>query len=293
MSRIPTVIEHPSGNGVVVGVNRKRIAEQPYFLLTNQPNNSVTVLANQASPMQVMTISGEGPAQIVSFAHQKTDVMRVFLQIQDGQVQRGLMNGAIHIDAIMGTGRQPYMLPEALYIDELRSLLVSFTDISTNANAVRIEALCSKFLEQQVDPTLARIRRRMEARQYISTPYWYTLDQGPVTVGAGATVTLPITVGQDHHFQLFQMSAVSTGLFNIDIVDTQKGESIITAPQNQNYAIGSELIVGNANFPFRFHEPVLVQVGQRLIVTLTDRTGAPNTVHLCLGGRALALRMWR
>ena len=60
MPRIPTLIESPRGNGSIIGVNRGRLAEVPYFLLTNPPNNSVAVAASQASPMQVMTISGEG-----------------------------------------------------------------------------------------------------------------------------------------------------------------------------------------------------------------------------------------
>jgi len=293
MPKMPTLIESPRRDGSIVAVNRRRIAEQPYFLLTNVPNNSVPILANQSSTVQVMGVSGEGPAQIVSFGHEKTGTARVFLQIQDGRTQRGLMNGACHIDTIMGTGRQPYFLPEALYIDELRSLLVTFTDISAAANAVRFSALCTRFNTQQVDPTLERIRKRMEQRQYLSVPYWYTLDAGPVVVGAGLTVQQAITVGQDHHFQIMQMSAVSTGLFDINIVDSQRGESLISAPQDQNYAIGSELILGNANFPYKFHESRLVQTGQRLIVTLTDRSGAPNTVNLTLGGRAIAVRLWR
>jgi hypothetical protein len=137
----------------------------------------------------------------------------------------------------------------------------------------------------------------MDERQYLSVPYWYTLDRattlGGVTVAPGATVQETITIGRDHHFQIFQLSAVSTGVFDINIVDSQRGESLISAPQDVNYAIGSELILGNGNFPFRFHEPRLIQTGQRLVVTLTDRSGAPNLIHVTLGGRALATRMWR
>lgn len=293
MARMPTLIESPRRDGSIIAVNRRRTREQPYLLQTNPPDNAVTIQANQATPMQICAVSGEGPAQIVSFGHEKTGDCRVFLQIQDGQTQRGLMNGACHIDTVMGTGRQPYRLPEALYIDELRSLQTSFTDISGALNEVRISALATRYMSQQVDPTMDRIRKRLDEKQYISMPFWYTLDEGPVEVGAGATVQSTITVGQDHHFQIFQLSAVSTGLFNINIVDTQRGESLISAPQDVNYAIGSELIIGNGNFPYRFHEPRLVQTRQRLVVTLTDRTGAPNTIHLTLGGRALAVRLWR
>lgn len=293
MSRLPTLIEPPQRDGRVLAVNKRRLAEMPYFLLTNPPRNTVEIAANQGSPMNIMMVSGEGPAQLVSFGHEKTADMRVFLQIQDGQMMRGLMNGSVHIDTIMGTGRQPYRLPEALYLDELRSLQITFTDISGAPNTVRVAALCSRFLAQQVDPAMERIRNRLNNRQYLSTPYWYTLDEGPITLGIGATATPQITIGQESHFQLMQMSAVSTGLFDIDIVDTQRGESIISGPQDVHYPIGSDLILGNGNFPYRFHEPRLFQVGQRLVVTLTNRDAAPNTIHLTLGGRALAVRMWR
>lgn len=293
MGRIPSLIQAPDKSGRILGINKKVIAEMPYFLLTNEPNNTVNVPANQASIMNVMTVSGEGPASIVSLGHEKTGALRVLLQIQDGRTQYGLMNGAVHIDTIMGNGLQPYRFSEALYIDELRSVQIVFTDISGLANTVRVCALANRMLSQQVDTTLTRIRKRMSEQQYLSMPYWYTLDQGPITVAGGASVQQTITVGQDHHFQIFKFSAVSTGLFSIDIIDSQKGESIITGPQGVHYEIGSDILFGNANFPFVLHEPRLVQVGQRLLVNITDLSGAPNTIHLTLGGRALKVRMWR
>lgn len=293
MSRIVSLIEDPTMTGRILGINQKKVAEMPFFLLTNDPENAVVIPASQSVPMKVMTISGEGPASVVSLAHQKTGDMLIFMQIQDGQTQFGLMNQPVHIDTVVGSGLQPYRLPEALYLDELRSLQVTFTDISAVANEVRLLALANRMLSQQVDTTLNRIRKRMEARQYLSIPYWYTFDGGAQVIGAGATVQATITVGQDHHFQIFKMAVQSTGLFDIDIVDSQKGESIITAPNGVHYPIGSDLILGNGNFPFVFHEPRLVQVGQRLIVTMTDRSAAPNTVFLTLGGRAVKLRMWQ
>lgn len=300
MARIPTLIESPERDGRIVAVNRARLNEIPYWFLTNQPNNQVTVPANQASTMQIMTLSGEGPMRLISWGHQKTAAMRVFLRVQDGETPRGLMNGSCHIDTIFGNGQQPFFLPEALYLDELRSMQATFTDISGAPNAVRISMLGSKFLTQQVDPTTERIRKRLESRQYISMPYFYTLDEatpdqgGGFQIPAGATVQSTITVGQDHHFQIFTLSAVSTDpRFDIDILDISRGESIVQAPSDSHYPIQAELLLGTGNFPFRFHEPRLIQVGQKLLVTLTDRSGAPNTVNLTLGGRALALRMWR
>ena len=115
MPRIETLIQDPSGR--ILGVDPRVISRIPYALLTNQPNNFVAIPANSSSPFTSITVSGEGPCEIASFAHEKTGACRVSMQIQDGSTQRGLMNRAVHIDTIFGNGQQPYWLPETLYID--------------------------------------------------------------------------------------------------------------------------------------------------------------------------------
>jgi len=288
---IETVQSAPDGR--VLGVNPRRLLELPYFLLTNQPLNEVTMAANQSSSPVVMSANADGPIQIVSFAHQKTGAALTFLQIQDGQNLRGLMNGAVHIDTLFGSGQQPYRLPEALYLDASRALVTSFIDISGSSNAVRFAANAQRFTSCKVHKGIEAIQKRLAERKYISVPYWYTLDNGPVTLAASATSNQTITIAQDHHFQLYQLSAVSTGAFNIDIIDAIRGESMIDAPQGTSYGVSSNLIFGSANFPFKFHERRLFQAGQKILITLTDRTGAPNTVYLTFGGCALASRLWR
>jgi hypothetical protein len=307
MSRLQTLVNAPDGR--VLGVNLKRLAEIPYFLLTNSPANEIVVPANQSSPQAVLSVSGEGPAQILAFSRQvlrggvlQADAqLRVNLQIQDGQTQRGLMNGAVHVDTITGNqAGQAYRLAEALYLDELRSLIVSFTDFSAVANSIRLCSHAQKFLSQRVDSDLSVIRARLDRRQYLSMPYWYTLDAGPVTLAPGAAAQFPITVGQDHHFQIFKLSAVivdALGAFNqpwtVDIVDISKGESIINGPQSSNFQINGNLVFGSGNFPVNLHQPWLVQAGMQLVVSITNTHAQAQTFHLTLGGRALADRMWR
>lgn len=293
MGRIQTLIPNKQQPGAIIGVNPKRLQELPYYLLTNQPHNEVVVAGSLASPMRVMMISGEGPGQLVSFAHEKTQDMKVFLQIQDGSSMRGLMNGSVHIDTIAGTGAQPYYLPEALYIDEKRALLATFTNITTEEGSIRFVARTKRLLSPSADPGLVFVRQRMENRQYLSNTYWYTLDEGAVTLAQGETLNTTITVGQQHHFDIFKLSRVSTGRFNIDIVDTARGESIISGPLDVHYPIGDEILFGTGNFPFTLHEPRMVEVGQKLLVTLVNRHNDDNTIYLTLGGRAVKIQMWR
>lgn len=299
MSRIPTIIDRP--DGVVEGVNLKRLNELPYFLCTNIPNGAVVLVANQSSDPIVGSISGEGPIQIVGLCAQRTGACLIMMQIQDGQTIRGLMNKSCHVDTIFGqylngagvNCRRPYPLGEALYVDEQRQVIFIATDISNATNSFRPEMVAQRMLSRIIDPTVKQARAKMDKRQYLTLPYFYTFDTGQQVLTAGQTVTATITVGQDSHFDLMQISAISTGVFDFDIVNIATGESIISGPQATNFPLSSNLITGQGGFPFRFHEPRFIELGTKLQVTLVDRSGAGNTIFLTLGGRALSDRMWQ
>jgi hypothetical protein len=294
MSRIPTLIDNPDGS--IRTVNLKRLNEMPFHLLSNVPNNVMQVPAQGSSQPTIMSISGEGPAQIHSFASENFDPrLLILLQIQDGQSIRALMNRACHVNTIFGNfnpGNRPYPLPEALYVDEQRGIVITATDFSGAANTFRPSLLTARFLSRIADPSMEKVRSRMEQRQYLSLPGFLTLDNGKSVLAAGGTNMETITVGQDAHFEIFQITAFSDGVFDFNLVDLDTGESFVQAPLSQDFPISSNLITGNAGFPFRLHEPRFCELRSKIGVTLTDRSGAPNTVFFTLGGRSLADRMW-
>lgn len=295
MPKLRTMIDR--GDGEILGIDLRRLSEDSYFLLPNAPNNAIACLANQSAVFQPMTVSGDGPIEIVSFALQRTGVARVMIQLEDGRTITSMMNRSVHVDTIFGSYGgpllKPYPLPESLYLEENRSLSITFTDVSGAPNTIRPALLGTKYKHWQRDPSLERMRKRMDSKQYLIRPFFYTFTQGPVAVGAGATVTVPIEISNDHHFKLFQLSGVSTGAYNLDLVNAITGESIIFGPANEHYAVDSALIVGTGQFPFKFHEPILLEAGTRLNVVLTDTSAAPNVVDLTLGGVLLTLRMWK
>lgn len=310
MSRIPTIIDTP--DGTVKAVNVKRLNEMPYWLMPNPhsnaaslvptaPQNAIVVPANQASPFFVMSVSGQGPAAVYAMAAQRTAACLVFLQVQDGPQIRALMNAACHIDAIFGNygvGARPYYLPEALMLDENRAVLCSVTDISGATNTVQLNLETMRLLTREYDHTLSKIRNRMENRQYLTLPYFYTLDNGFSTLAAlvGATNLETITIGQDHHFEIFQITAVASqgpDSFKLNIVNADTGEPLIDAPLGTSQNLSSGLIVGNASFPVRFHEPRFVELRSKLVVTLENKVAAVNVIRLVLGGRALADKLWK
>ena len=85
---------------------------------------------------------------------------------------------------------------------------------------------------------------------------------------------------------------MSTGRFTLDIRDAIKGESLISAPGSTHYNLPADLILGDAHFPYEFSEPVLFQLKQKIIVDLTDISGATNNIFITFGGQKLADKLW-
>lgn len=299
MARIRTLIERPDGS--IAGVNADRANEMPFNLLTNPPRNAVAVAANSASDPVELTIGQGGPAELIAFAVERTGAAQVNFTIIDGEFEqwsRNLMNSGIHLDTIMGSGAQPYRLPESLVLGESRALTVTFTNLTAAPNNISMNCTSARYASVQKSKTMLSLRERLRRQQYLSLPYWYTTDQGPIVLaafpGAGSTQQVPITIDRDMHFSCHTITAVSTnGPFNLDIVDCLTGASIIRAHQQPNYPISSGLIVGNGNFAFRFTEPRLFLAKTKLLVTLVNRSViGPNTIFLTLGGTSQIIRPW-
>jgi hypothetical protein len=297
--RVKTLIEVPDGR--ILGIDRRRMYERPFALLTNPPANAVAITANQSSAQVSLSVAGAGPLEITGLAAKRTGAALVSLMVQDGRTQRIIMSGAVHIDTIFGNatlagsnGFLPYKLPETLFVDELRSLIAQFTDISGSDNTVYPALHGVRYTKLQNDPRLIRMRQRMAQREYMSLPFWYTFDsRSNVVLTALASGSYPITIGNDHHFDLQTITAVSTGAFSLNLVDSATGESIIDAPSGNNYGVSSELMIGNASYPFKLHEPILFLSSQKLIATITDLSNSGNTIYLTFGGSAIANRQWR
>ena len=289
-SRINTLIEAP--DGAILGIARDKQFEKPFSLLTNPPYNKVDMAANQSSTVLGMSVSGAGPLEISKLSAKRTGACLVQLIVEDGQTQRVLMNVKQHVDNIFGNGQRPYILPETIVIDELRTMNANFLDISGSANSIWPAAHASRYLKIEHDPRLKQMRRRMEMRQYLSLPFFYGFDGTFVTLTGSGTGEEVITIANDAHFEIHTIQAQSTGTFKMNIVDVNQRESIISGPNGTDFQINASMISGNAQYPFKLHEPRMIFAGQKLVVYLTDTSGSTNTVYLTLGGRAIANRMW-
>jgi hypothetical protein len=204
------------------------------------------------------------------------------------------MNAPVHIGTILGTGLQPYILPNAINVDELRKLRVTLTNLLDVDNAIRIVGQCYRPMVEVPDPRMVKARVRMSNKQYLMGCYFYTTCGGPIALTpANPTASIAIDIDQTRHFKLMQMSRVADGPFTIDILNGQTGESILDAPSGQHYEIPDNLIWGDAHYPFKFQRGRLFQRGQKIVINVTDTSGLPsNKIYLTFAGQFITSNMW-
>lgn len=242
-----------------------------------------------------MRVSGEGPVQLTQLGAVRDSThgaVLVRLYMRDGSQSIQVSNVPLHIDTIFGPGGQMYPMPEGLYVDEDRAMSVVFVDLTGSGTAARICAVGAKYSQLQNDPGLARIKERLDASQFLSAPQFYGVNDGKITLTPFQEATYQVEINGAHNFELHQLSVKSTGTFNLNIIDMAKREPLINAPRNGSYRVPSTLFVGDGSYPYRFHEPILVLGGQRLLIDVIDTSGAANDVYLTLGGTALKIRKW-
>lgn len=294
IGRFDTLINMKSGR--VMALDKRRLDETPFFLLTNPPNNQITVPAGASSKEVAMRVSGEGPMQLIMIGGNTAVSALVRLYTRDGNQMALLMNNPIHSGTMMGSGGNMYPLVEALYVDEDRALSAVFSSLDPD-NDVTFSfcAVGAKYTKLQDDPSLARVKKRLKDSQFESIPYWYTLDKNKATLTPYQSASYQITIDPGHNFEIHQIGCFSNSgnQFSIDIIDMTKGESIIQAPRGTHYEVNNLLLCGtNGGYPYKLNEPIIVFGGQRLLVNLTELGGEDNEIYVTLGGRALKVRQW-
>lgn len=289
-----------NAQGAIVAVNKKRLYQQPFVLNTNPPFTSIDVPNGGQSEVRGMRISQEGPlilTELGAVRDDDHDNVLVQLMVQDGSNIINMTRSWCHIDTIFGPGGLTYPLPQALYLDESRSLSVVYREPDTGgATEARISLIGVKYSKIYQDPELVRVRERLKNGQYLALPYFYPLDSQKVTLTSFQEVTQEIQIAADHHFLLHQIGRKSTGQFSINIIDMAKGESIVNGPSGSNFEIPDQLLCGlsgeSRGYPYRFEEPIMFYANQKIQITLTNLTNASNDVYLTFGGEAIKVRDW-
>lgn len=201
---------------------------------------------------------------------------------------REFMNRPVHVRTLYGTAQQPGFLREPYLFLGQHNIQFQAAKVAGGATTARLYMAGSQYYpwdpELIAKPDQKRhmvdlLRRWINRRKYV-TPFWFTTDT-PAVLGANATAQFRIKNGDDAQFECFALSAVSTGNFAISIVEIKTKQTWMNGQITQTNGIGT------ARFPTILPMPYLLPGGNFLNVTLTDLSGAPNTIFLTLAGRRI------
>ena len=275
-------------DGSVAAINSARLFDIPYFLSTNRPNTSVTLAAYGVSDIISFGVNGDGPLKLTSIAGQLTGTCLINLSINDGRKRVNMTSCGIHSSTFVGSGLKPFYLPQELYMDELRRIEATITDLSGASNTVRLMLRGSQLRKVQADPR-GNLRDWRKIENRLAFPFIYGIDGGSVTVTASSTSEQAITIDPEFDFQLFQISGVATSnSYTLDIIDSNTGESLFNSRGDNHYEIASALCVGTNFYPFVLPTPKLFKRGQKITLKFTDTSGSDNTIYLSFAGRNIA-----
>jgi hypothetical protein len=108
--------------------------------------------------------------------------------------------------------------------------------------------------------------------------FWYLLSPPQLSANQQGVLTT-VTIDGDADFRVRWLIASSTGLFSLELKDLYAGG----APWMPS-AVNGENFAGTAQLPFVLPKPYPLYRLSSVQAKFNDRSGAPNTIQLCLVG---------
>jgi hypothetical protein len=212
---------------------------------------------------------------------------RVRVKYRDDTNTRFLQKAAQDIRTIGGTslysmapgnptppGFVPFIWPRPYIIAGSTTLTVSAADFSGLISTFRLT-----FHGAKIRPGKAPWDRKFKA----VVPYVYPINPtgavpGTVTVAANGVQPTAIPTDNDAHFLVYKVVGTRTGACTLTVKDGDRDREWM------NQAVHFDNFVGNGHFPNILSTPRFVRRGSVIAITLTDLSGAANTVELNLVG---------
>lgn len=214
------------------------------------------------------------------------------LEIFDPGRTRKLQNRPMVSANVVGTAQQPFRLPEPYFFqvgDARRELIVTFRNLfSAQPLDVRLALYGRKIYHKQAPPEVdlymrQRIGDGERVYSYFLSPIEYDLDGTPVTVPAGGVTTFTFEGEANADSDIHKMMSVSTGSFTFAIRRESTDRMLYTGQ------VPGNLGTGTAQFPYYFPDTLFLERSKRLLMDVTNTSGANNTISVTMAGRVLQI----
>jgi len=158
-------------------------------------------------------------------------------------------------------------------------LVAVFHNLSASSNVIRF-ALHGRrwFFAQGEYEIMERMEEIFRSRPRTMPYFWTTDERVSLSALAGPT-DFQIRMGDDGWSELHKFSAVSTGLFDVRLRETDSGQRLMQLP------LRSDLVFGSGEFPLILAESSIFEENMKLTAELTDLSNGTNVIWLTLAGR--------
>ncbi len=196
---------------------------------------------------------------------------------------RLFMNQPVHARTLLGTGQYPSKLREPYMFFSQHNVQAQFAKISGNATTMRMYLAGAEYFpwaipqDDQRAKVISILKQWQERQKYV-WPYWLTTEE-PVSLTSGQEASFDVKVGEDGHFEIFTLAAISTGNFEWEINDVKTGATLSNGRATKTNSLG------DARLSTILPESYLIKAGYRIRLTLKDLSLSTNAIYFTMAGR--------
>jgi len=270
----------------IVYVNPAKRYVIPYWLPTDP--HVVTVPANQNSgPIPMKIDQSTGHFEIFYF-EAKSDGPFTFTIFDEGH-RVYLMNRPVHVNTVTGDGRQPFILPETMFINVARGtrqLTVVLYDLSGQENDIEFVCVGRRFMYKDAPVEIFSDFFEYYGDKERSTLFMLTTEEPILQLAGGASVDIEFRVTSDSFFEVMKMTrATCPENADFEMLLREFGSGKSFSPENS--PVNGSLQWGDGNFPHILPESYLFERDYRILGTLTNLENVPVNYYFTMTGRRI------
>lgn len=211
---------------------------------------------------------------------------RYTVLLVDSITKRQYMNVPTFFTFVCGLPNFPAAMAASIYVPATTALEVTVQSFIGGPASIALEAFGRRFVGQESINVEARRRAAFMSRRL--TPYWLGADLGPqVLCPAGATIDVRMTVPTGAHFLGIYFMDDSDGAYNVQVFLGTNMNSLNDRPVSRDVMFvrpaAGITAIGAASLR-RCLWSQAVEPNTPLTFRVTDTSGAPNQIRLCVHG---------
>lgn len=271
----PLLLQNEEGKVIPNPLLEKTV---PYWLNfdRNAAGGNRLLLAANGAGQTTMTNDGGADIEIYAFTGSADNDDYTF-QVFDNQIARTLFNRFIHAKTLIGTGKQPFLLPTPIVLLKTQQISIN---VQNGANANNTLGIGQSYLSTRYYWDYEKHAEKFGIAPSSWRAYFYTTDN-EISLNPNANEDAFITFMADAYFYLQRITIFATqgeDTFNIEM------SRLNSTLGMQNSVTTSETFAGNNIFHYDLPVPMVFAPKERVRLNITNRTANNNNIFITFSG---------